>query len=691
MRSLPLIALSLAVLCLGSGSSFAQKSSIPDPDRFDVKMVDSAVSPCVNFFKYSCQKWMTANPIPSDQPAWSHGAKLALWNQSVLHEVLDQAAVGGAKRSAVEQKIGDYYGSCMDEKALNAKGFGPLKPELARIDGLKDKKQLALEIARQHENTFALAPSGDSGSATALFGFASSQDLDDSSLVVAAADQGGLGLPDRDYYLKTDAKSVETRKQYVEHVQKMFELIGDGPAQASSNAKVVMDMETELAKASMDIVKRRDPANLNHKLSAAELRALTPAFSWDDYLKAVGAPVPAHYLVATPDFFKRVNGLIESESLDHWKTYLRWHAVHNSASLLSEPFVQETFDFYGRKLVGQKELRPRWRRCVSGVDRDLGEALGQAYVDRTFGEDGKQRMLAMVHNLKDALGRDIEQLDWMTPETKKQALVKLKGIEDKIGYPNQWRDYSSVSIMRGDTLGNAYRSGDFEFRRQLAKIGKPVDRVEWGMTPPTVNAYYDPQLNTINFPAGILQPPFFDKKANDAANYGAIGSIIGHEMTHGFDDEGRKFDASGNLRDWWTEKDGKEFEVRAKCVADEYSSFDAVEGTKLNGELTLGENTADNGGARVALMALQSVLAKEGKAGEKEDGFSPEQEFFIAYGQTWCANYTPQLLRLQALSNPHSTPEWRVNGVVRNMPEFQSAFGCKKGEPMVPENACHVW
>ncbi len=691
MRSLPLIALSLAVLCLASGSSFAQKSSIPDPDRFDVKMVDSAVSPCVNFFKYSCQKWMTANPIPSDQPAWSHGAKLALWNQSVLHEVLDQAAAGGAKRSAVEQKIGDYYGSCMDEKALNAKGFGPLKPELARIDGLKDKKQLALEIARQHENTFALAPSGDSGSATALFGFASSQDLDDSSLVVAAADQGGLGLPDRDYYLKADAKSVETRKQYVEHVQKMFELIGDGPAQASSNAKVVMDMETELAKASMDIVKRRDPANLNHKLSAAELRALTPAFSWDDYLKAVGAPVPAHYLVATPDFFKRVNALIESESLDHWKTYLRWHAVHNSASLLSEPFVQETFDFYGRKLVGQKELRPRWRRCVSGVDRDLGEALGQAYVDRTFGEEGKQRMLAMVHNLKDALGRDIEQLDWMTPETKKQALVKLKGIEDKIGYPNQWRDYSSVSIMRGDTLGNAYRSGDFEFRRQLAKISKPVDRVEWGMTPPTVNAYYDPQLNTINFPAGILQPPFFDKKANDAANYGAIGSIIGHEMTHGFDDEGRKFDASGNLRDWWTEKDGKEFEVRAKCVADEYSSFDAVEGTKLNGELTLGENTADNGGARVALMALQSVLAKEGKAGEKEDGFSPEQEFFIAYGQTWCANYTPQLLRLQALSNPHSTPEWRVNGVVRNMPEFQSAFGCKKGEPMVPENACHVW
>ncbi len=457
MRSLPSIA--LAVLCLGSGSSFAQKSSIPDPDRFDVKMVDSSVSPCVNFFKYSCQKWMAANPIPSDQPAWSHGAKLALWNQSVLHEVLDQAAAGGANRSAVEQKIGDYYGSCMDEKALDAKGFGPLKPELARIEGLKDKKQLALEIARQHENTFAMAPSTDSGSTAALFGFSSSQDLDDASLVVAAVDQGGLGLPDRDYYLKADAKSVETRKQYLEHVQKMFELIGDSPAQASSNAKIVMDMETELAKASMDIVKRRDPANLNHKLSAAELRALTPAFAWDDYLKAVGAPVPTHYLVATPDFFKRVNALIESESLDHWKTYLRWHAVHNSASLLSGPFVQENFDFYGRKLVGQKELRPRWRRCVSGVDRDLGEALGQAYVDRTFGEDGKQRMLAMVHNLKDALGRDIEQLDWMTPDTKKQALVKLKGIEDKIGYPNQWRDYSSVSIVRGDALGNATAAG----------------------------------------------------------------------------------------------------------------------------------------------------------------------------------------------------------------------------------------
>ena len=654
--------------------------------------MDKSLDPCVDFYQYSCKKWIDNNPIPGDQPTWSHGSKLNLWNQGVLRDVLEKASADDPKRDAVDQKIGDYYASCMDESAINSKGIAALKPELAKIDALKDKSHLAAELGHLHAITTALAQPTDSGGTTALFGFSSSQDLDDASKVVAVADQGGLGLPDRDYYLKEDAKSAETRQQYLAHIQKIQELMGDTPAQAQAHAKTIMDMETALAKASMDIVLRRDPANLNHKMSLKELQALTPHFSWDEYLKAIGgAPPTIHYLVAAPDFYKGVDQLITTASLDDWKIYLRWHLINTSSSLMSSPFADERFDFYGRKLTGQKEQRPRWRRCTQAVDRDLGEALGQAYVDKTFGADGKQRMLKLVHALEEALGNDIEQLDWMTPATKKEALTKLHKIEDKIGYPNTWRDYSSVKIVRGDALGNAYRSGAFEFPRQLAKIGKPVDRGEWQMTPPTVNAYYDPQLNTINFPAGILQPPLFDKQAEDAANFGAIGAVIGHELTHGFDDQGRKFDPNGNLRDWWTAEDNKEFEGRAKCVADEYSSFEATSGTKLNGKLTLGENTADNGGARIALMALQSTLAAAGKSAETEDGFTPEQRFFIAYGQVWCSSWTPQFLRLVAQSNPHSPPQFRVNGVVQNMPEFQKAFNCKKGQPMVSENACHVW
>jgi putative endopeptidase len=686
----------LIVLLTGCSltAAWAQRSAAQaakEPDHFDVNSVDTALDPCVDFYQYSCKKWLDNNPIPADQAAWGHGGKLALWNQFVLKDVLEKASSSDPSRSAVEQKIGDYYASCMDESGINAKGTAPIQSELDRIDALKNKGQLAGELAHLHGITFQLVPGSDSGSGTALFGFSSGQDLDDASKVVASLDQGGLGLPDRDYYLKDDAKSIEIRQQYVAHIQKTFELLGEDSATASTHAKAVMEIETALAKAAMDIVLRRDPANLNHKMSAQELRALTPDFSWDDYLKGVQAPATIHYLVATPDFFKGVNQLIASQSLDNLKTYLRWQLVSASSSLLGQPFVEEKFDFYGRKLVGQKEQRPLWRRCTQYVDRDLGEALGQAYVDRTFGAEGKARMLKMVQALEVALGSDIQQVDWMSPATKKEAIIKLHGFEGKIGYPDQWRDYSSVKIVRGDLLGDAYRSGEFEFRRQLDKIGKPVDRGEWGMTPPTVNAYYDPQLNTINFPAGILQPPFFDKGKGDAVNFGSIGAVIGHEMTHGFDDEGRKFDATGNLRDWWTEQDGKEFDRRAQCIADEYSGFEATPGVKVNGKLTLGENTADNGGTRIALMALQTTLAAEGKSDEKIEGFSPEQTFFIAFGQSWCSNLTPELLRVLAQSNPHSPPQYRVNGVVSNMPEFQKAFGCKKGQPMVRDNACHVW
>ncbi|HEX4426206.1 MAG TPA: M13 family metallopeptidase [Terriglobales bacterium] len=694
MRSFKIFSQILIFSCCSLAAAWAQTSlaqAPKEPDHFDLNSVDTSIDPCVDFYQYSCKKWLDSNPIPGDQASWGHGAKLSLWNQSVLKDVLEKASNANASRSVVNQEIGDYYAACMDESAINAKGISALKPELDRIDALKSKMQLAGELAHLHAITTQLEPPTDSGAETALFGFTSGQDLDDASKVVASLDQGGLGLLDRDYYLNDDAKSVETRQQYVTHLQKTFELLGENSATATAHAKTVMEMETALAKASMNIVLRRDPANLNHKLSAQELRALTPDFSWDEYLKDVQAPATLHYLVASPDFFKGVNQLIKSESLDNWKTYLRWQLVSASSSLMGQPFVEEKFDFYGRKLVGQKEQRPRWRRCTQFVDRDLGEALGQAYVDQTFGAEGKARMLKMVQALEVALGTDIQQLDWMSDTTKKEALVKLKGFEGKIGYPDQWRDYSSIKIVRDDLLGDAFRSGAFELHRQMEKIGKPVDRGEWGMTPPTVNAYYDPQLNTINFPAGILQPPYFDKTKDDAVNFGSIGAVIGHEMTHGFDDEGRKFDPTGNLRDWWTEQDGKEFERRAQCIADEYSGFEATPGTKVNGKLTLGENTADNGGTRIALMALKNTLAADGKSDEKIDGFTAEQTFFIAFGQGWCDNLTPEFLRVIAQSNPHSPPQFRVNGVVSNMPEFQKAFNCKKGQPMVRDNACHVW
>ncbi len=660
-------------------------------EHFNIDDIDRNVDPCVDFYAYTCNKWMAANPIPSDQASWSHWDKMLLWNEQVLREALEAASKDDPKRTAVQQKIGDYYASCMDVSAVDQKGVAAIQPEFDRIAALTNKSQLATEIAHIHALEFQLSPASNSGSSTVAFGFGSGQDLDNASLVVAQVDQGGLGLPDRDYYTRDDAKSTELRQQYLAHIQKMFELIGENTSQASADAKTVMEMETALAKASMDIVKRRDPANLNHKLSGQELRALTPDFSWDDYLKAVGAPATDHYLVATPDFYKGFDQLIVSSSLDNWKVYLRWNLIKASAPLLNKPLVDESFDFYGRKLFGQQEQRPRWRRCVSYIDRDLGEALGQAYVERAFGPEQKARMLKLVHGLEASLGTDIEQLDWMSPETKKQALVKLHAIEDKIGYPNHWRDYSSVNIVRGDLLGDAYRSGEFELHRQLAKIGKPVDRGEWGMTPPTVNAYYDPQLNTINFPAGILQPPFFDKNEDDAVNLGAVGMIIGHEMTHGFDDQGRKFDPQGNLRDWWTAEDGKKFEERAKCIADEYSSFEATPGTNINGNLTLGENTADNGGVRIALMTLKNSPEGKQSADAKAGAMTPDQRLFVSYGQTWCTNMTPEVLRFLAQANPHSPPKARINGVVSNMPEFQKAFSCKKGQPMVRENQCHVW
>jgi putative endopeptidase len=648
------------------------------------------IAACVDFYQYTCNKWIAKNPIPPDQANWWLGSKLMIWNQTVVRDILEKSASDDPKRGPAEQKIGDYYASCLNETEINSKGITTIKPELDRIEALRSKTQLAEILAHIHSITFALAAGTDSGSGAALFGFASGQDLDDASKVVAVVDQGGLGLPDRDYYLKSDQKSSDLRQKYLAHVQKTFELLGEPSAQAAADAKVVIDFETALAKASLDIVARRDPANLNHKLSLQKLLALTPAFSWDRYLASVNAPQTDHYLVMTPDFLKGVAQLIDSVPLENWKIYLRWQLVNASSSVLRIPFVDEKFEFYGRTLVGQRAQTPRWRRCVRSVDRDLSEALGQEFVARAFAADSKERMLKLVHALEAALRSDIQQLDWMSPATKKAALAKLEKISDKIGYPDHWRDYSSLRIVRGDALGNAYRSSEFELKRQLSRIGKPVDRAEWSVSASVPNAYYDPQLNSITFPAAILQPPLFDRQADDAANFAAIGAIIGHELTHGFDDQGRKFDADGNLHDWWTADDGKEYERRSQCIADEYSGFEATEGVKLNGKLTLGENTADNGGLRIALMALGSTLPQQ-PSHTNSNGLSPQQEFFISYAETWCSNATPQYLSMMAQSNPHATAKARANGVVSNMPEFQKAFGCKKGQPMVRENACRVW
>jgi len=652
-----------------------------NPFQFSVKNIDTAANPCIDFYQYACGAWMKNNPIPPDQSRWGRFEQLEEHNRDILHEILEAASKPDASRDATTRMIGDYYAACMDEKTVEAAALKPLDGMLERIRGLQDKAQLA----------DAVAPLQRAG-VDVMFQFGSGQDFKDSSQVIAQVDQGGLGLPERDYYLKQDERSEELRHKYVAHVARMFELAGSNAADAKAKAEVVMKMETALATGSLDVVSRRDPERVYHKMSTAEMAALSPVFAWKEYLRASGAPEIASLNVAWPDFLKALNAAIGQYSLADWKTYLTWHLLHTAAPLLPDAFVKENFEFYGKALTGTTELRPRWKRCVDFTDGELGEALGRKFVEKTFGAEGKTRTLKMVVALEKALGQDIEQLPWMTEETKKQALVKLPAIANKIGYPDRWRDYSSVVIRRDDLVGDTVRADEFEFQRQLNKIGKPVDRKEWGMTPPTVNAYYDPSMNDINFPAGILQPPFYDNSMDDAVNFGGIGMVIGHELTHGFDDQGRLFDAKGNLRDWWTPRDAKEFQARAACISREYSKFEVAPGANVNGELTLGENTADNGGVRIALMALKETMRSQNAAENgKLDGFTPDQRFFLAFGQVWCSNQREESLRLQVKTNPHAPGRERVNGVVENMPEFERAFSCHAGQPMVAANACRVW
>ncbi|MGB6679644.1 MAG: M13 family metallopeptidase, partial [Terriglobales bacterium] len=618
---------------------------------------------------------------PADQSSWVSFVELDERNLLTLRGILEKASINDQGRTAVEQKIGDFYGSCMDEKTVNAKGLDPLRPELNRIAAVSDKPALIDAVARVHLI-------GD----YALFNFYSNSDFHNADAVIAYLDQGGLSLPDRDYYIKDDARKLEVRKQLVEYATQVFILEGQSSTQAADSAQTVLRIETALAKASVDRTVRRDPKTRDHKMTRDAASAMAPNFHLDRYFATSGTPSFSELNVSDPDFFKQVNGLLQSESLDSLKTYVSWHLLRGAAPWLSQPFVDANFKMR-QALTGQAEIQPRWKRCVELTDDSLGEALGQKYVELTFGADGKQRMLKMVDALETSLDEDIQGLSWMTDDTKKQAKLKLEAIRNKIGYPDAWRDYSSLTVVRGDLLGNYLRANEFESKRQIAKIGKPLDRKEWGMTPPTVNAYYSGNYNEIVFPAGILQPPFFDKNMDDAVNFGGIGLVIGHELTHGFDDRGRKYDPQGNLRDWWTAEDAKEFEKRVSCIADEYSNFVAVDDLKLNGRLTLGENTADNGGARVALMALEHMIAedKTGKAAEKVDGYTPEQRFFLGFGRVWCEKRRPELARSQVLTNSHSPGKWRVNGVVQNMPEFQQAWGCKAGQPMVSANACRVW
>jgi endothelin-converting enzyme/putative endopeptidase len=635
----------------------------------------------VDFYQYACGNWIKSSEIPADRASWQSFSQLDESNLQIEKGILEKAATGGAKRDVIDQKIGDLYGSCMDEKAVNAKGLAPLKPELDRIAAVKDKGALIEEIAHLH----LIGPN-------ALFNFFSNSDLHNADQVIAYLSQGGLSLPDRDYYVKDDSDKVEMRKHLVEYATEVFTLAGQSPQQAANSAQTVLMIETLLAADSMERTKLRDPKNRDHKMSRDEAVALAPEFNLSRYFAAVGAPSFTSMNVSTPDFFRQVNGVVAALPLESLKTYVAWHALRGAAPWLSEPFVQANFKMR-QALTGQKQIQDRWKRCVNLVDGSLGEALGQRYVELTFGADGKQRMLKMVDVLEKSLDDDIHSLSWMGDDTKKQAKTKLQAIRNKIGYPDAWRDYSSVVIKPDDLLGNVQRASEFESKRQIAKIDKPLDRKEWGMTPPEVNAYYSSSYNEIVFPAGILQPPFFDKTMDDAVNFGGIGLVIGHELTHGFDDQGRKFDPQGNLRDWWTETDGKEFEKRVSCVADEYSSFVAVDNMKLNGRLTLGENTADNGGARIALAALEHMIAedKSGQEGQSIDGYTPEQRFFLGFGRVWCEKQRPENLRLQVTTNSHSPGKYRVNGVVQNMPEFQKAWGCKAGQPMVAENACHVW
>jgi endothelin-converting enzyme/putative endopeptidase len=640
--------------------------------------MDRSADPCIDFYKYACGNWNKLNPIPGDQASWDVYGKLGDENMRFLWGVLEQASEA-KQRNSNEQKIGDYFHACMNGAAINAADAKPLAAGLARIAALTSPGDLAAYVAEEHKQS----------QSNLMFGFGSGQDYDDSSRVIAHAGAGGLGLPDRDYYTKTDAKSQEIRQRYVQHVQTMLEMTGESPADARTDAQSVMTIETDLAIPALTRVEKRDPYNLKHKLSFADLQHLTPAFDWNIYLAKLGAPAFRELNVSEPKFFERLNLELTAQNMAAWKAYLRWHLVHSRANVLAERFENASFDFYSAYLRGVKQMPPRWKKCTRMVDHQLGDALGQVFVAKTFGPQTKQDALQMTQQIETEMGTDIKSLTWMSDETKQQALKKLHSIVNKIGYPDKWRDYSSVQIQPDDFAGNAERVWTFDTQRDMLKIGKPVDRTEWFITPPTVNAYYDPQMNDINFPAGVLQPPLFDPKMDAAPNYGNTGATIGHELTHGFDDEGRKFDAAGNLKDWWVPADAKAFEERVSCVRKQYAGYVVIDDIHINSNLTLGEDVADLGGTLLAYIAWKH--ATEAQRLKPADDLTPDQRFFVGMAQWACGDERPESKRMHAAIDPHSPAEYRINGVVANMPEFGAAFSCKAGQPMMRVNACRVW
>ncbi len=675
---LTLIALLACIPAVGQTAA----SSAPELRVFDPTLIDKTIDPCDNFYQYSCNGWFKRNPLPPDQTSYGRFTELFELNRLHLKQILEDAAKPATTRSANEQKIGDEYASCMDTAAVNKQGIAPLQLELDRIAALKSMAELPALLARLH--TIGV---------DVFFDFGADQDFADANQVISFYGAAGLGLPERDYYTRTDAKSVEQRKQYIDHVHKMFVLTGEPEAKAVKNADAVMAIETRLAKASLTITEQRDPQNLNHPTDVVSFAKQLTHFSLPDYVAASHAPAAGKANDTEPKFFAEFNSVVADTPLDQIKTYLRWHLLHSYAGTsMPESFETETWNFYAHILNGAEKQQERWKRCTSRVDREMGEALGQVYVAKYFPPAEKQQALEMTLAIEQAMGRDIDSLDWMSPETKVQAKEKLHTVMNKVGYPDKWRDYSALNIVRGDPLGNQERVRQFNFNRQLAKIGKPVDKNEWHMSPPTVNAYYEPQQNNVNFPAGYFQPPFFSDKEDDAANYGDMGSTIGHELTHGFDDEGRQFDKDGNLKEWWTKEDETKFNDRAQCMVKQYDSIEAVAGVHLNGKLTLGENLADLGGLWLAWLAWEEkAQAAHLDMAAKTDGYTPDQRFWIAYAQQWCTQTRPEQLRSQAQTDPHAPDEYRTNSVLQDLPDFAKSFSCKKDAKMVSPTPCRIW
>ncbi|MBA2622163.1 MAG: M13 family metallopeptidase [Chthoniobacterales bacterium] len=644
-----------------------------DPPAFDVSNMDNSVKPEEDFYTYAIGGWLKKNPIPPEFPRWGSFNELGEQNNDALRVVAETASKTKTdpKLAPEVQKVGDYFASGMDEKAIEAAKAKPLAEEFKQIDAIKDRAGVLQAVARLHRQGVG-----------AFFLFSSGADDKNAAMSIAQAYQGGLSLPDRDYYLKEEEASKKLRDQYVEHVAKMLTLAGQPAAAATEGAKKILAFETALAQAARSRVELRNPEKNYNKMTQAELQALMPDWNWAEYFKAIDVTEPGEVNVGQPDFFKAVNQAFTSTTIDDWKAYLRWQLIKSRASELSSDFVNEEFRFFGTTLTGAKKLRERWKRVIGSTDANVGEALGKLYVADNFPPESKARMLELVKNVQEAMADSIKSRDWMDDATKQEALKKLAAFTVKIGYPDKWRDYSTLKIDRSSFAANAMRASMFETERQLKKIGKPVDRTEWGMTPPTVNAYYNPNQNEIVFPAGILQPPFFNAKADDAVNYGGIGAVIAHEISHGFDDQGRQFDAIGNLRDWWTPESAAKYKEKADRIVQQYAEYEPLPGQKINGELTLGENIADDGGVKLAFAALQKALEKSGKR-EKIDGFTPEQRFFLGWAQVWRANTREEEIKRRLMVDSHSPTKFRCNGPLSNTPEFQKAFNIPDGAPMI--------